>query len=125
MRNSGFSFSTFLEIGQPNKVPKSGIRSRSAAATDSSLDELRTADIVPVFKKEVQNDKTNYRMISLLPVISIFEKVSCADNFANKILSPKLCRFRKGNTIQHALLNLSKNWNCINGPQQSMQLFST
>ena len=75
MRNSGFSFSTFLEIGQPNKVPKSGIRSRSAAATDSSLDELRTADIVPVFKREVQNDKTNYRMISLLPVISIFEKV--------------------------------------------------
>ena len=75
MWNNGFSFSTFLEIGQPNKVPKSGIRSRSTPATDSSLDELKTAYIVPAFKKEVQNDKTNYTMISLLPVISLFEKV--------------------------------------------------
>ena len=28
-------------------------------------DELKIADTVPVFKKEDQNDKTNYRSISL------------------------------------------------------------
>ena len=38
--------------------------------------ELKTADIVPVFKKKDQNDKTNYISISLLPLISkLFEKV--------------------------------------------------
>ena len=37
-------------------------------------DELKIADIVPVFKKEDQDDKTNYRTMSLLPLISkIFE----------------------------------------------------
>ena len=39
-------------------------------------DKLKIADMVPVFKKEDQNDKTNYRPISLLSLISnIFEKV--------------------------------------------------
>ena len=37
--------------------------------------ELKLADIVPTFKKEDQNDKANYRPISLLPLISkLYEK---------------------------------------------------
>ena len=76
----------------------------SSISTGTFPDELKIADIVPVFKKEDPNDKTNYRPISLLPLISkIFEKVY-------KILSPKLCGFRKGHSTQHALLNLLKNW---------------
>ena len=74
-------------------------------------DELKIADIVPVFKKDNQNDKTNYRPISLLPLISkIFEKVLYQQIavFANTILSKKLCGFRKGHPTQHALLNLLK-----------------
>ena len=44
-------------------------------STGTFPDELKIADIVPVFKKEDPNDKTNYRPISLLPLISkIFEK---------------------------------------------------
>ena len=74
--------------------------------------ELKTADIVPVFKKKDQNDKTNYISISLLPLISkLFEKViyQQIEDFANKVLSPKLCGFRKGQSTQHAPLNLLKN----------------
>ena len=41
----------------------------SFISTGIFLDELKIADIVPVFKKEDQNDKTNHRPISLLPVI--------------------------------------------------------
>ena len=55
----------------------------------------------------------NYRPISLLPVISkIFERVlfEQIEKFSEKILSPKLCGFRKGHSTQHALLNLLKNW---------------
>ena len=75
--------------------------------------ELKLADIVPIFKKEDQNDKANYRPISLLPLISkLYEKVlyQQIEDFANNILSPKLCGFRKGHSTQHALLNLLKNW---------------
>ena len=48
-----------------------------------------------------------------MPLISkLFEKVlyQQIEDFANKILSPKLCGFRKGHSTQHALLNLLKNW---------------
>ena len=82
--------------------------------------ELILADIVPTFKKEDQNDKANYRPISLLPLISkLYEKVlyQQIEDFANNILSPKLCGFRKGHSTQHALLNLLKNWQkCLDKP---------
>ena len=48
-----------------------------------------------------------------MPLISkIFEKFiyQQIEDFSNKILSPKLCGFRKGHSTQHALLNLLKNW---------------
>ena len=76
-------------------------------------DELKVADVIPVFKKEDPNNKANYRPISLLPIISkIFERVLLEqiEKFSEKILSPKLCGFRKGHSTQHTLLNLLKNW---------------
>ena len=46
----------------------------SSISTSTFPDELKLADIAPVFEKEDQNDKTNYSPISLLPLISkIFE----------------------------------------------------
>ena len=84
----------------------------SSIITGTFSDELKIADIVPVFKKDDQNDKTNCRPISILPLISkIFEKVlyQQIEGFSNKVLSPKPSAFRKGNSTQHALLNLLKN----------------
>ena len=47
----------------------------SSISTGTFPDELKIADIVPAFKTEDQNDKTNYRPITLLTLISkIFEK---------------------------------------------------
>ena len=38
--------------------------------------ELKIADIAPIFKKENLLDKTNYRPISILPTVSkIFERI--------------------------------------------------
>ena len=73
---------------------------------------MKVADVIPVFKKD-PNNKANYRPISLLPIISkIFERIlfEQIEKFSKKILSPKLCCFRKGHSTQHALLNLLKNW---------------
>ena len=42
----------------------------SFISTDTFPDVLKVADIAPVFKKNDQNDKTIYRTISLLPLIS-------------------------------------------------------
>ena len=49
----------------------------SSISTGTFPDELKMADIVPVFKKQDPSDKANYRPIILLPLISkIFEKSS-------------------------------------------------
>ena len=76
-------------------------------------DELKVADVIPVFKKEDPSNKANYRPISLLPIISkIFERVLFVqiEKFSENILSSKLRGFRKGHSTQYALLNLLKNW---------------
>ena len=65
----------------------------SSISTGTFPGELKMPDIVPVFKKEDQNDKANYRPINLMSLISkIFEKVLYQQikDFGNKILSPKL-----------------------------------
>ena len=46
----------------------------SFISTDTFPDVLKIADIAPVFKKNDQNDKTIYRTISLLPLISKYLK---------------------------------------------------
>ena len=54
--------------------------------------ELKIADITPIFKKDDPLDKTNYRPISILgPTVSkIFKIILCnqLQRFSNKILSP-------------------------------------
>ena len=76
-------------------------------------DELKVADVIPVFEKEDWNNKANYRPISLLPIISkIFERVffEQVEKLSEKILSLKLRDFRKDHSTLHTLLDLLKNW---------------
>ena len=66
--------------------------------------ELKLADIVPTFKKEDQNDKANYRPISLLPLISkLYEKVlyQQIEDFAYRRLFCHLNFVDSGRAIQH------------------------
>ena len=74
---------------------------------------LKLADITPVYKKNDPLDKTNYRPISILPVVSkIFERImqKQINDFILSFLSPFLCGYRKGFNTQHALLTLVENW---------------
>ena len=80
-------------------------------------DELKLADVTPLYKKSDPEDKANYRPISVLPSLSkVYEKTlyKQLNSFFNTKLSPHLCRFRSRYSTQHALSNLLFNWqNCL------------
>ena len=65
-------------------------------------------------KKNSNTDKSNYRPISILPSISkVFERLMFRQitSYINDIISPHLCGFRKGYSLQHALLRLKDKFN--------------
>ena len=71
--------------------------------------DLKLADITPVFKNKNYLDKVNYRPASVLPPIpKIYEELlqKQISNFIENILSPYLCGYRKGYSTQHALICL-------------------
>ena len=76
-------------------------------------DNLKLADITPVFKKKDPLNKINYRPVSVLPSVSkIFEKLLQHQlvNYIENYLSPHLCGYRKGYSSQQALISLIENW---------------
>ena len=79
-------------------------------------DELKVADITPIFKKRDPTIPNNYRPISVLPVVSkLFERILQKQMYAymNHFLSPYLCGYRNGFTTQQALLSLIEKWKNI------------
>ena len=74
---------------------------------------LKNADISPVFKKGDRLDKSNYRPVSILPPLSkIFERIMFFQ--INKYMDPKLsmylCGFRKNMSAQNCLLVMLEKW---------------
>ena len=74
---------------------------------------LKLADIVLVFKKDDSTLVKNYRPVSLLPIISkIFERIMLnqVTAYMNEYLSPHLCGYRKGFSMQTILSSLTEKW---------------
>ena len=71
-------------------------------------DDLKLSDITPMFKKDEATDKCNYRPITVLSALSVFERLlySHITGFVDTFLVPELCCFRKGFNTQHALSRL-------------------
>ena len=70
-------------------------------------DQLKKADVSPVFKKGNRNDKTNYRPVSILPSLSkIYERLiyNQINHMTENALSIFQCGFRKKYSTQHALI---------------------
>ena len=70
-------------------------------------DELKLAEVVPVYKKNNKKDKSNYRPISILSSISkIYERCiqTQLNEYFAKCLSKFQCGFRKGFSTQHCIL---------------------
>ena len=76
-------------------------------------DSLKLSDIVPVHKRKDPTDKTNYRPVSILPLLSkVFEKVMYIQlyDYMENFLNQLLCGFRKTHSTQHALFRLIQSW---------------
>ena len=74
-------------------------------------DELKHADIKPVYKMESRNEKENYRPVSILLNLSkIFERCMYDQlkDYFDKLLSKYQCGFRKGFSTQHCLLAMTE-----------------
>ena len=94
--------------------------------------ELKQADIKPIYKNKSRSEKENYRLVSLLPNLSkIFERCiyDQLKGHFDKLLSKYECRFRKGFSKQHCLLAMIEKLQKIldiggrGGLGESLQLF--
>ena len=87
-----------------------------AVLTGTFPNELKLADLTPVFKKEKPLKSKNYRPVSVLPVVSkIFERIMDKQMslYVDNFLSQYLCGYRKGFSTQQALLSLIEKWKNI------------
>ena len=76
-------------------------------------DDLKLADITPIFKKEDSLNKENYRTVGILPRLSkVFERIlyKQIDSVMKNKFSSYLCRFRENHNAQYSLLKMIKNW---------------
>ena len=74
---------------------------------------LKFADVTPVFKKEDASLLKNYRPVSVLLVVSkIYERIMQKQilEYIDKHLSPHLCGYRKGYSKQTALISMLEKW---------------
>ena len=74
---------------------------------------LKNANATPVHKKDNPTDKTNFRPVSVLPLLSkVFERViyNQLGKYMDTFLNELLCRFRKAHSTQHALFKLLQRW---------------
>ena len=97
LKNSEFSFIELTKcinkVFNENKFP----------------DTLKLSNIVPIFKKLDPTDKTIFRPISLLPLLSkVFEKImyNQLNEYVGTFLNKLHCGFRKAHSTQHALFGL-------------------
>ena len=75
--------------------------------TGNFSDNLKLAEITPVFKKKNPLHRVNYRPVSVLSGISrVFGKLAQKQisAYISNYLSPYLCGYRKGFTSQQSLL---------------------
>ena len=75
--------------------------------------KLNHVDITPVYKKEDSTKVKNCRPFTVLPTVTkIFERLmqKQRSEYINQFLSPFLCGYRKGFSIQTALVWLIEKW---------------
>ena len=75
--------------------------------------ELKLADVTPISEKKDLSWAKNYRVISVLTIVSkIFERIlhRQVSSYVNQFLSTFMCAYRKGFNTEQALLSLIERW---------------
>ena len=90
---------------------------------------LKLADVTPVYKKVDRTDKNNYRPVSILsPISKIYERLLFYQmyNYIESHLSNYQCGFRKGYSAQYCLLLLLlEKWRISSDNKQSSGILLT
>ena len=76
-------------------------------------EELKLAEVSPIFKKKDDLDKPNYRPVSVLPHVSkVFERIMYhqINDYMKDKLSKQLTGFRKNHSTQHCLSCMLEIW---------------
>ena len=76
-------------------------------------DELKLAEVIPLFRKNDPSDKTNYRPVSLISHISkVSERKICnqINEYIESFLPKILTEFHKNHNTQHSLLEMLENF---------------
>ena len=76
-------------------------------------DSLKLSDITPIYKKLDPNEKADYRLVSVLPLLlKVFEKIINDQlyEYMENFLSELFCGFQKAHFTQHALFRLTQIW---------------
>ena len=74
---------------------------------------MKLAEISPMYKKNDNLDKQNYRSVNILTTMSkVFEYILSDQMimFFSNILNPSLSAYRKGYSCQHVILQLTEYW---------------
>ena len=80
---------------------------------NSYPDDLKLAEVRPVFKKKDNADKENYRPVSVLShVPNVFERTMYqqTEDFMKDKLSNLLTGFRKNHNTQNCLMSMLERW---------------
>ena len=88
--------------------------------------ELKLADVSPVFKKDDDLNKENYRPVSIHSHMSkVFERIfyKQIDRFMTSKFSHFLCGFRKDHNSQYSLLKMIEVWKKILIKEKKLLLF--
>ena len=117
LKNLDVSKTTQLE-GIPTKIVKENLNIFATFLTKDINkcirkgefpDKLKIADITQAFKRGDKHDKSNYRPVSILPILSkVYEKClyKQIENCMENILSNFQCGFRKGFNTQQCLIGM-------------------
>ena len=76
-------------------------------------DDLKAAEVSPIFLKIDDSEKENYRPVSVFPYMSkVFQRIMYTqiESFMEDKLSKLLTGFRKNHSTQHFLTNMLEKW---------------
>ena len=85
----------------------------NAIETRTFPEQLKYANVKPVFKKDSRTDKKSYRPISILPNISKIDERYInkkLEEYFQALLSKYQCGFRKGYSVINTLLPMIEKW---------------